>query len=85
MVNRIVPREELEEVTYSIAETITRNAPLAVRALKQQFRLLLQSQTLAPETFERIQGMRRSVYDSQDYQEGIRAFKEKRKPDFRGR
>jgi methylmalonyl-CoA decarboxylase len=85
MVNRIVPREELEEVTYSIAETITRNAPLAVRALKQQFRLLLQSQTLAPETFERIQSIRRSVYDSQDYQEGIRAFKEKRKPDFRGR
>lgn len=85
MVNHVVPREELEAVTYSIAETITHNAPLAVQALKQQFRLLLQSQTLAPETFERIQGMRRTVYDSQDYQEGIQAFKEKRKPDFRGR
>lgn len=85
MVNHIVPRDELEAVTYGIAETITHNAPLAVQVIKQQFRILLQSQTLAPETFERIQGMRRTVYESQDYGEGIQAFKEKRKPDFQGR
>jgi len=85
MVNHVVPRDELEAFTYGLAETITNNAPLAVQVLKQQFRLLLQSQTLAPETFERIQGMRRTVYESQDYQEGLQAFKEKRPPDFRGR
>jgi len=84
MVNHVVPLDELEAFTYSSAATITHNAPLAVQVLKQQFRLLLQSQTLAPETFERIQGMPRTVYDSQDYQEGIQAFKEKRKPDFQG-
>jgi methylmalonyl-CoA decarboxylase len=85
MVNHVVPEDQLEAVTYDIAETIAQNAPLAVQVLKQQFRLLLQGQTLSTETFERIQGMRGVVYDSQDYQEGIRAFKERRKPDFQGR
>jgi methylmalonyl-CoA decarboxylase len=84
MVNHVVPRDDLEVVTYDIAETITQNAPLAVRVLKQQFQHLLRGQTLSTETFEQIQGMRRMVYDSQDYQEGIQAFKEKRKPDFQG-
>jgi len=85
MVNHVVLRDDLETVTYGVAETITRNAPLAVRVLKQQFQHLLRGQTLSIETFEQIQGMRRMVYDSQDYQEGIQAFKEKRKPDFQGR
>jgi len=84
MANHVVPRDDLEAVTYGVAETITQNAPLAVRVLKQQFQHLLRGQTLSTETFEQIQGMRRMVYDSQDYQEGIRAFKEKRKPDFQG-
>jgi len=39
---------------------------------------------LNPETFERIQGLRRLVYDSQDYREGQRAFLEKREPIFKG-
>jgi len=84
MANHVVPRDDLEAVTYGVAETITQNAPLAVRVLKQQFQHLLRGQTLSTETFEQIQGMRRMVYDSQDYHEGIQAFKEKRKPDFQG-
>ncbi len=84
MVNHVVPRNELDSLTYQIAATITQNAPLAVRVLKNQFRLLLRGQMLSAETFENIQGMRREVYDSQDYLEGILAFKEHRKPVFTG-
>jgi methylmalonyl-CoA decarboxylase len=40
---------------------------------------------MSPQGFERVQGLRRLVYDSDDYLEGIRAFQEKRKPVFRGR
>jgi methylmalonyl-CoA decarboxylase len=39
---------------------------------------------LSPEAFERIQALRRLVYNSLDYQEGQKAFLEKRKPVFRG-
>lgn len=85
MVNHVVARDELEPVTYGIAQTIAQNAPLAVRVLKRQFRLLLKGQMLSSETFEQIQGLRREVYDSEDYHEGIEAFKEKRSPRFQGR
>lgn len=84
MVNHVVPADELETYTQRIAQAIARNSPLAVRVLKRQFRLLLSGQVLSPETFESIQGMRREVYDSADYEEGIQAFKEKRSPAFKG-
>lgn len=85
MVNHAVPKEELEPLTRRIAEAIAQNAPLAVRVLKRQFRLLLKGQMLSSETFEQIQGLRRVVYDSEDYEEGLRSFREKREPDFKGR
>ncbi len=39
---------------------------------------------MSPQGFERVQGLRRVVYDSADYVEGLKAFKEKRKPVYRG-
>ena len=84
IVAHAVPREELESVTISIAEKISRNSPLVMGLLKEELRLLSISHNLGPETFERVQAMRRQVYDSADYQEGIRAFLEKRPPNFMG-
>jgi methylmalonyl-CoA decarboxylase len=85
ILNHLLPAENLESFTYELAAGIARNAPLAIAAIKEQLRLLGNSHPMNPETFERIQGLRRQVYDSQDYLEGTRAFLEKRPPVFQGR
>lgn len=85
IVSHAVPREMLDELALSIAEQIANNSPLVISLLKEELRLLSASHNLGPETFERVQAMRRHIYDSDDYQEGIKAFFEKRAPRFRGK
>jgi len=84
IVNHVVADEQIEDFTLALARRITRNAPLAVSVMKEQLRLLQGAYPLAPETFERLQGLRRVVYDSQDYQEGLHAFLDRRAPAFMG-
>lgn len=84
VVNHIRPADEIEAFVRSIAANIVANAPLSVTVMKEQMRLLSSAHSMSPEVFERIQGMRRIVYDSHDYQEGIDSFKAKRKPVYHG-
>ncbi len=85
IVNHLAPPEDIDAVTYALARAIANNAPLSITVMKEQLRILAGAHTMSPQDFERIQGLRRVVYNSGDYNEGIRAFKEKRKPKFAGR
>ncbi len=84
ILNHLVPGEDIERFTYDMASQITENSPLAIAVIKEQLRLLGNSHPLSPETFERIQGLRRKAYDSADYLEGKQSFFEKRKAVFKG-
>jgi methylmalonyl-CoA decarboxylase len=85
VINHVVPREQLEGFTEQLAMQIVETSPLVLRILKEELRVLASAHPIAPEAYERIQSLRREVYDSEDYQEGIRAFFEKRKPQFQGK
>jgi len=84
MLNHVVPAAGLEAFCMDLAESIADNAPLSVAVMKEQLRILAGAHPMSPQGFERVQGLRRLVYDSADYREGISAFKAKRRPVFCG-
>ena len=85
MINYVVEKAELKGRVVQLARQIKNNAPLSIAVIKEQLRIMEGAHSLPPRMFERIQGLRRAVYDSHDYEEGLRAFLEKRKPDFTGK
>jgi enoyl-CoA hydratase/carnithine racemase len=83
IVNRLVPRAELMAAALETAATIGANAPLSIRQAKKAIHHGLQMDLKNGLMFE-IEAYNRLV-GTEDRNEGIRAFNEKRKPVFKGR
>jgi enoyl-CoA hydratase len=82
LVNRIVPPGEALAEAMKLAESITRNGPLALTATKQ---ILTEARGWSrEEEFDRQRTLSVPVRESQDAREGALAFKEKRAPVWRG-
>ena len=82
LVNRVVPHEELMSHTRALAEHLLTRAPEALGLAK---RVLWQSVTSDFATGRMLEALAQSVLvKSKDHREGIRAFREKRKPEFTG-
>jgi enoyl-CoA hydratase/carnithine racemase len=83
LVNRVVPRAKLLEEAQALAAAIARNAPLSVRAGKRMvYAVAGRDLASALDEGDRIW---QPVYESEDAQEGPRAFRERRAPVWRGR
>ncbi len=83
LINRVVPLQDLMKTATSIAESISEKAPLALRAVKEA---LLRSYDLPLNQGMRMEGLlRRIIGDTEDAHEGLRAFQENRKPEYRGK
>ena len=84
LVNQVVPEKELEAYTYRLAEDIAGLAPLSHAVNKQTMNQVLAKPSLAELTPEEAD-LPLAQFDTRDYQEGYRAFLEKRRPSFVGK
>lgn len=82
LISEVVPLAQLQERAEEVAANVSRQAPLALQAIK---RTALESHTLPwAEAFALEMEQSAVVMMSKDAREGPRAFKEKREPQFKG-
>jgi E-phenylitaconyl-CoA hydratase len=82
LVNKVVPHEQLIDEATRWAERLARNAPQAMAATKE---MAVRSQALSfADALRMGEAFRKIAGSTDDAREGVRAFREKRLPDYHG-
>ena len=82
ILNRLVPADQLEACTAELVGAVRSRSGEAIRAYKLQATTFVRAVALSAQDSQWINQLRHEVYSGDDYAEGIRAFQEKRPPDF---
>lgn len=83
LINIAVEEEKLEEKTMEIAKRIMGNAPIAIQKAKK---LVIEAEEKKlEEGLKREAEEFKKIFETEDLKEGLKAFKEKRKPIYKGR
>jgi enoyl-CoA hydratase/carnithine racemase len=82
LVNEVFAKELLDKAVEEIAHTIADNAPLTIRSAKMTLQELAKLES--ERDLDRIHASIERCYQSEDFKEGVQAFLQKRKPQFRG-
>jgi enoyl-CoA hydratase/carnithine racemase len=86
LVNHVVAAGKLDHVVGSLAAEIAANAPISLRGNKRIIRTLQAAALNLPEYLEReLIELRESCFYTEDFREGVRAFGEKRAPEWKDR
>jgi enoyl-CoA hydratase/carnithine racemase len=85
LVNEVVDDDRLGHESVQLAAAIAANAPLSMRGNKHAIDLLNSSPVLSEQQEAGLIALRESCFSSADLREGIRAFGEKRRPEWTGR
>jgi enoyl-CoA hydratase len=83
LLNKVFPADELMDRTMEIARKIAGKGPLALKLAKMAMNMGMETGLSIGLGYERL--ARTLVHGSEDRVEGMRAFIEKRKPQFKGR
>ena len=83
LVNHVVPQEELHEFTFSLAKRMAEKSPVALGLAKESIKNA--GRMGVREAMERETDLFCLAFTSEDKREGVAAFMEKRKADFKGR
>jgi enoyl-CoA hydratase len=83
LVNHVFPADQLEARTMDIAKRIAEKGPIALKLAKEAVKLA--SRSLLDEGLRREVDLFALCFSTEDKDEGVKAFLEKRKPAFKGR